>query len=188
MKRLALVLVLAVPLAAAADLDTGRLAAPHPDAPPEMAQFAFLVGEWDCKLTSLNGQGQRVESTGRWVGYYTLGGYAFQDDWYAASGSRGTTWRSYHPFKKKWVNTWLMANTDRAPGFAEGWFYGTWQDGEMRLQASGSDTIGDFVDRIVFTEIEKDSFTWKMDRSYDGGESWIEGVAVNRATRVKRGG
>lgn len=34
-----------------------------------------------------------------------------------------------------------------------------------------------FVDRNTFYDIGAGSFKWRKDRSFDGGESWIEGVA-----------
>jgi hypothetical protein len=150
-----------------------------------MEEFRFLVGEWDCTLTSRRPDGTVAESRGRWVGYYTLGGYAFQDDWYSSLGYRGTTWRSYDPQKHHWINMWLQSNTDDAPGFVNGFFYGKREEGEIRLMATGEDDRGSFIDRILFTDIEANSFTWKMNRSYDGGETWLEDMAVTRARRMR---
>jgi hypothetical protein len=158
--------------------------APHPDAPAEMKQFAFLVGEWDCKFRYIGADGEHVEATGRWVGYYSLDGFAFQDDWHSTL-NRGTTWRTYDPEKERWVNRWLPANTDRASGFTTDYFYGGMQDGEMVLTAEGSDGRGAFTDRIVFTDIREDGFTWKLDRSRDGGKTWVRDVMVNEAKRAR---
>jgi hypothetical protein len=166
-------------------LPTDRLDRPHPDAPPEMEQFGFLVGEWDCTLIVKQADGTVAESDGRWVGYYTLGGYAFQDDWYSSLGFQGTTWRSYDPTNERWINMWLRSNTDSAPGFADGFFYGGLEDGEIRLTATGEDDQGSFIDRIRFTDIEDNGFTWRMSRSYDGGKTWAEDAAVVRARRVR---
>ena len=166
------------------DVPTGRLAEPHPDAPSEMRQFKFLVGEFDCLFRVKTADGVRL-SRGRWVGYYTLGGYAFQDDYYSELGFRGTTWRTFDAAKKHWVNHWLMAGTDASPGFATDFFYGSRQGEAMVLKARGSDANGDFIDKIVFDTITKDGFTWTLSRSYDGGRSWNEAVSVNRATRVQ---
>ena len=168
------------------DVKIGRLPQPHPDAPEEMKQFSFLVGEFDCELTFTGQDGAEVRSRGRWVGYYTLDGHAFQDDWYSELGYRGTTWRSYDEAKGRWVNNWLMAGTDEAPGFVKGFFYGNMSDGEMVLEARGTDTRGAYINRIKFSEIQASGFVWSMSRSYDGGQTWIENIAVNRARRVSK--
>ena len=47
----------------------------------------------------------------------------------------------------------------------------------------GEDARGAFVDRNVFYEIEQDRWRWRKDRSWDGGESWIEGIGYIEATR-----
>ena len=81
-----------------------------------------------------------------------------------------------HPFQ---------SNTDTAQGFVSGYFYGELEDGEIRLQATGEDAQGPFIDDIRFTDIEADSFTWRMSRSYDDGKTWRRDQAVTRARRVR---
>ena len=172
-------------LAAGAALANGGTK-PNPEAPPEMAQFQFLVGTWRAKMRSMDAQGEYQESEGTWVGYYTLDGYAFQDDYFAEGFNfRGTTWRTYVPGKKRWVNRWLQANVDNPAGFTAEAFYGEWNDGEMHIEASGSDIRGAYTDRIRFHDIGADAFMWRMSRSYDGGQTWIEDMTIVQATRIK---
>ena len=172
-------LVVAQPVAA------HELDRPHPDAPPEMAQFSFLVGEWECKAKFLNSDGEYGETSGRWVGYYTLGGFAFQDDWYSPN-LRGTTWRTWDPVGKRWVNRWLQAGVDKPAGFTGDTFYGGLKAGRMILEAQGKDTRGSYVDRITFYDIADDHFSWKLDRSYDSGKTWIKNMTMTEATRVEQ--
>jgi len=181
MKRLAMIALLALLQPVAAH----ELDRPHPDAPPEMAQFAFLVGEWECKARFLDSEGEYAEITGRWVGYYTLGGYAFQDDWYSPN-LRGTTWRTFDPVGKRWVNRWLQAGVDRPASFTGDLFYGEFKAGRMVLEPRGMDTRGEYVDRITFYGIADDHFSWKLDRSYDDGKNWIKNMTMTEATRVKQ--
>ena len=47
----------------------------------------------------------------------------------------------------------------------------------------GTDPRGAFVDRNTFHEITPESFLWRKDRSWDGGESWFEGIAIIEARR-----
>lgn len=51
----------------------------------------------------------------------------------------------------------------------------------------GTDPRGTYVDRNVFYDISADGFRWRKDRSYDGGESWVEGIGFIEATRAQSG-
>ena len=156
----------------------------HPDAPPEMAQFGFLVGSFECKTRQLTANGDYVEGTGRWTGRFTLDGFAFEDDWVSTS-LRGTTWRTFDPAKKRWVNRWLAAGVETPPGFTGNLFFGGWTDDKMVLKAEGEDLRGAYLDNIEFKNITDDGFLWTMDRSYDGGETWTRAVMIVEARRAK---
>lgn len=158
------------------------------DAPKEMLQFSFLVGEFECTFKGLvNNKGDYNISTGhKWIGYYTLGGFGFQDDWYSnGSTYRGTTWRTYDPAKKRWVNKWLQAGTDNPAGFSKDYFFGNMKNGEMMIKATGKDQNGDYIDQIFFYNMSSKGFKWRMNRSYDGGKTWIKNMRMVDAVRVK---
>ncbi len=55
----------------------------------------------------------------------------------------------------------------------------------MKLTARGSDDRGEYVDRITFTKIRSKSFVWRLDRSYDNGQTWDEDFMVTEARRKK---
>ena len=74
---------------------------------------------------------------------------------------------------------------DNPAGFTGEAFYGEFVDGEMHIEAHGSDIRGQYQDRIRFHDIAADSFSWRMSRSYDGGETWIEDIMVADATRIE---
>ena len=55
----------------------------------------------------------------------------------------------------------------------------------MVMTGEGKDGQGRaFVDRNVFYDITAESWKWRKDRSFDGGETWIEGVGHIHATRA----
>lgn len=150
-----------------------------PEAPAETAQFSFIVGEWDCKTRSMQPDQSVVDGPdATWTGYYILGGWAIQDDW-AAPGPggklfHGTNIRSYNPETKKWDNRWLAA------GSLQWKYYEAEKVGGTMVMTGGEGVDGQdrrFVDRNTFHEIEADSWKWRKDRSFDGGKTWIEGVA-----------
>lgn len=174
-----LTLAPAVAFPAAGDRVTRR----NPDAPPETDQFAFLVGTWDCTTRSMGPDGT-LGAPGRatWTGYWILDGWAIQDDWVGErpDGSRtyGTNIRSFNP-DGYWDNRWLPAGTLR-------WTYfraDRVDDTMVMVGGEGEDSRGAYIDRNVFYDIEADSWKWRKDRSWDGGESWLEGVAYIEARR-----
>ena len=52
---------------------------PNPKAPPELSQFAFIIGKWRCDVRAKgeNGTWQTYQAT--WVGRYILDGYVIAD-------------------------------------------------------------------------------------------------------------
>ena len=90
--------------------------APHPNAPAELAQFAFLVG--DYKVTFHGWQGEEWSQAqpgrqARWNGWYGLGGMAIYDEWYGEDPgvnpdtSRGVNVRMYDPEAEEWDMMWI---------------------------------------------------------------------------------
>ncbi len=66
-------------------LPTCDYGAPHPDAPAELAQFSFLVGDYTIAAHAWTGEGWTPPRPGvpaRWNGHYVLGGMAIEDEWF----------------------------------------------------------------------------------------------------------
>lgn len=151
-----------------------------PDAPPETAQFAFLVGAWNCKARGMGPDGTLQDRPdASWTGYFILDGWAIQDDWISPGPGgkpfHGTNVRSFNAESGKWDNRWL------ASGSLQWSYFESEQidDTMVMIGGEGVDRMNrSFVDRNTFHEIEKSSWKWRKDRSFDGGETWIEGVAL----------
>lgn len=158
--------------------DSGSL---NPKAPPETAQFSFLIGTWDCKTRFMGPDGTWLDGEATWTGYYILDGWAIQDDWVSRDGQdtfHGTNIRSFNPKTGRWDNRWL-------PQGALQWkYYQAVKVGEtmVMMGGEGKDPRGAFVDRNTFHEIKPDSWLWRKERSYDNGNSWVE-VGVIEARR-----
>jgi hypothetical protein len=158
--------------------------APNSDAPKEFEQFAFLAGDWDCDIRQLTASGDYMEAKARWVGTYTLDGYAFQDDMLTPFGQGlGTTWRTYDVQKKSWACLWLEAGRDVPAQFTHEWFYGGLVGDEMHLRGPGRDDKGAYENHIVFSDISDTRISWSLARSYDGGKSWMKDVGNLEAKR-----
>jgi hypothetical protein len=157
--------------------EPAAISGPHPGAPAETAQFAFLVGDWECDTRFLKPDGGGYnEGRARWTGRWILDGWAIQDVWlgYGPSGQEfhGTNIRSFNPQTSRWDNRWLAQGDLQWK-----YFWAERRDGTMVMTGGeGAGPRGEFVDRNVFYEIGSDSWRWRKDRSWDGGESWLEGV------------
>jgi hypothetical protein len=158
----------------------------NPQAPPETVQFDFIVGAWDCATRFLKPDASGyVEGKARWIGYYILDGWAIQDDWIGirpdGSESHGTNIRSFNQRTGKWDNRWLPAGS-----LAWKYFESEQKDDTMvMIGGEGTDARGDFIDRNVFYDISADRWSWRKDRSYDGGATWKEGVGFIEAKRSR---
>ena len=90
--------------------------APHPDAPAEFSQFAFLIGDYEVSSHRWLGDAWSPPRPGplaRWNGWYGLGGMAVYDEWYnedpalSPDTGRGVNVRYYDPEKAEWQMMWI---------------------------------------------------------------------------------
>ena len=96
-----------------------ELGEPHPDAPAELGQFAFLIG--DFEITSHRWMGEdwsppRPGPRARWRGWYGLGGMAIYDEWYDPdpeedpSAPRGVNVRMFDTDSEEWRMMWIATS------------------------------------------------------------------------------
>jgi hypothetical protein len=180
--RLFTMLVCAGCLTPALADDYGAL---NPAAPPETAQFAFLIGAWTCTTRFMGPDQAYVEGRATWTGSYVLDGWAIKDDWVSSRPDggefHGFNIRSFNPQTRKWDNRWLPQGTLQ-------WkYYEAEQRGDTMVMTGGEgrDPRGEYLDRNTFYDIGPNGWKWRKDRSYDGGETWFEGVGFIEAVRTQ---
>lgn len=130
--------------------------------------FDFWVGEWDLSWELENGG----EGFGTNHVHKTLDETVIQENFEAFQGSyegfKGKSFSVYNPGKQSWYQTWV----DNEGGYIdlEGRVEGERRifQTDARITAQG-DTI---MNRMVFYDIEPNSFTWDWEYSMDEGESW----------------
>lgn len=160
---------------------------PNPNAPPELSQFAFLIGRWRCdaRIKGEDGAWQPFQAT--WVGRYILDGYVIADEFRmtAPDGKLvmlGQNYRSYNSEKKAWVLKWQEALTatwlDLGPAELGGVQV---TDNSITYQAW---FLPDVLHRMSYLNISADHFTWRGEASTDGGKTWAE-IMVIEAYRSK---
>ena len=68
------------------------------------------------------------------------------------------------------------------PGLDVGTFEASSDDGRLVMTSPGSSEMGE--QRVVFSEIDENSFLWESEFSSDGGETW---QTVMRVKAKRRG-
>lgn len=162
---------------------------PNPNAPPELSQFAFIIGEWRCDVRVKEDSGAWQTYQATWVGRYILDGYVIADEYRMTNQAgelvvHGMNFRSYSVDKKTWVMRWL----DATRSF---WVeLGPEELGGVRV-SPGTITFNlidtfapDAISRVTFSDISADHFTWREEKSLDQGRTWTEFVAIE-AHRTK---
>ncbi len=160
----------------------------NPNAPTELAQFAFLIGQWRCeaKLKREDGIWERLQAT--WVGRYILDGYAIAEEFRMTSPSGellvlGTNLRSYDPKKKRWNLRWLDALTGTWVDLAPEELGGVMIDEKSITYSFREPVAPHAFTRATYEKLSENHFTWRGERSNDG-KAWEEFLVIE-AYRVQ---
>ena len=161
---------------------------PDPDSPIgernpkgaiELDQFAFLIGDWDAKITWQPPGGKPTTYNAVWHNHWIIDGVAVMQEW-RGPYMTGTEIRYFNAKTKQWTGRNLYVGGDWKRTVAE------WKDPEMIvtiLDAEGKS--GKFLNRETYFDIKKDSFQMKSDRSYDDGKTWVKGAYFMQVVRSK---
>ncbi|HET7208943.1 MAG TPA: hypothetical protein VFI95_20365 [Terriglobales bacterium] len=162
-----------------ADKNFGKL---NPHAPPELSKFAFLIGNFHCeaRIKSADGQWQKFAAT--WEGRYVLDGYAIADE-YRMTGSSGDllvlglNFRAYDAARKTWQIKWLNGLTGTWLDLGPEELGGVKVDGQSIIYSFKETVAGHAFTRATYTNISKDRFTWRGEKSEDR-KTWSEFMVI----------
>src|SRR6267143_7030359 len=157
---------------------------PNPKAPPELSQFAFIIGKWRCDISLKGEDGTWQPYQATWVGRYILDGHVIADEYRMTNQKgelivHGMNFRSYSVEKKTWVMRWLDI---RRSSWVE---LGPQRLGGVRVspQTITFNLVDifapDAISRVTFSNIAADHFTWREDKSLDQGRTWTEFVVID---------
>ena len=144
--------------------------APHPSLEDEARIFDRLVGTWDCDFTFYLEDGSVRHKRGELLFGWILDGRALQDIWvtYAAGSQEdralGTSVRYFDTTISQWRVVFISPQFNYVIEVQGG------QEGD-RIVLRGVDAEG-FRIQWSFNEIQPDAFTWRGERSQDGGRTW----------------
>lgn len=130
---------------------------PHPDAPPQLQEFAFMIGQNDCVDERLNqATGEWVTSARTWDAYYYLNGRAIRDTGRSGATTNGNV-RIFDIGSGQWRVTFFAS-----PTYGTGTWVGGMEGDNMVLRlpqkAPGTDIDG--FSTLTFSNISEQGFDW----------------------------
>lgn len=153
--------------------------------PNEFNKMDFLVGEWQFNAKSMLPDGSYQDQVFFSKVEKIFGGNAHRDNFQYkdANGnlvSYGYTIRTYDHSSKKWKMLWYNHNLSFITEMV-----GEYKNGEFHFTGNGSDQKGSYIEKITFYNINENEYSWKSDKSYDGGETWLKNFFSYTAKRKK---
>jgi hypothetical protein len=144
--------------------------------------FDFLLGEWQITMLVMpegSTVGRRAISRVQPI----LDGTGLLDeirhlDEAGQVNFRGASFRTYVPDSDVWYVVWMMANVE---GYSE--LRAEAVDGGVRTTGRGRDPGGELIEQGRYHDISADGYSFTLDRSYDGGRTWIRPFVSFRAIR-----
>jgi len=156
-------------------------------APEELDVFSFLIGKWEGSGRTRLPDGTVAEYDGlTWIGRYILDGMAIVDELHAPlpDGGRGMgiTFRYFDPDNEHWTveflnvtNSFIRRQVNAESGSVE-------TDGTNVIVVSED---GQAISREYYRVLDEDEFTYSIDLSNDGGETWNRGSIEFTMRRVE---
>lgn len=143
---------------------------PHPSLVDQANVFGRFVGTWDVDYGEISEDGKITHYPGELVVGWVMDGHALQDlfitDPTSPGGQRtmGTTLRYFDNKSGKWHVTYIEPPMNGVVQLTGG------QEGD-RVVLYGDGRKGSKL-RWSFNDIKDNSFTWRGERSRDGGKTW----------------
>jgi len=123
---------------------------PHLDAPPELEQFAFMIGEFDCLDTIRQPDGSSLEFPAIWNAHYFLNGLGIQDEYWTPKFHTSNI-RIFDPEAGHWNVTFF-----KMPGYQTGVWQGRKEGDRMVMRQEGKTT----GPGLTFHNITPEGFDW----------------------------
>lgn len=159
----------------------------NPDAPAELGLFAFLVGKWSGSAQARNPDGTYTEYQFDWIGRYLLDGMAIADEMRmsAADGGaiQGMSLRFFNSGNNSWTIEFLNFNRSFLRKQVNANVGAVTQEGAQIIVSQTGPDGG--PGREIYTLIDPDHFTYRMDFSAGDAQTWDEGVVKIDMKRVE---
>jgi hypothetical protein len=151
---------------------------PHPESAEQLSLFAFLIGHWKGEGQSRDEDGTRSDYQMTWLGRYILDGHAIADEArvYGGDGELSALFITY----RYWIRSqsrWIIEAHDVLQSKL---VTQAAQDlGGVRVEEDSIAVMTRWpaaIGREWYLDRSENHFTYRLDVSLDGGETWLEGV------------
>ena len=161
------------------------------NAPKEVSQLDFLVGDWDLDVkvpattfaAKIHGMPKLV---GTWRVRKALDGWGIEDDMKITdvAGNPKSLVHAVRYFDRN-TRRWAISGLDVYRGkFSTS--TAEWRSGEMHVSGSGKDADGKtYMIRTRLYDISPTAFKFRQERSADQGRTWKEAISIE-ARRASR--
>ncbi len=148
---------------------------PNPRAPAEIAQYAFMVGSFSCRLEDKEfrdgGWVPAREGNAIWRAQYVMNGHAILDEFRDEWGSKNVNVRVYSEETERWYVHWTAVSPTTGAIFEA-----REVDGAMVMESAQSTASGFvYVQRISFKDMTNDQYLWTSEVVYENGTSVVIG-------------
>lgn len=131
----------------------------NPKAPPETAQFSFMIGEFDCVSEQRNQDESWQEPAAMiWSSRYFLNGYGIQDYSWKENNSYSSSTRIYDTTNMEWVVTFYSA--PKFSGTPATWKGGKKEDDMVLKRDQKAPNGMEGVSRLTFYDIGENGYKW----------------------------
>jgi len=151
----------------------------NPNGPPELAEFDFVIGDWDVDIHFTSRNGQELNYAARWHNIWIANGMVVFQEW-RGPYITGVELRQYNRQAGHWMGTNNYPGP-RGPIMTTG--HRSADRMVINVTLEGPD--GPYLGREVYTDIETNSFRMYAEESHDDGETWEAGryrMTAMRAT------
>jgi len=142
----------------------------NPNGPPELAQYDFLIGDWDVDIAWYFPGQEPSKSKAKWHNHWVINGNVVMLEW-RGSQFTGAELRQWGKRENKWVgvNIYPDFNGGMVPITSE-------RVGDkmyVTIPTTGPD--GPYINRETYYDIEADRYKMKSEHSFDNGQTWERG-------------
>lgn len=147
------------------------IGARNPDAPGGLAQYEFLIGDWDVDVALNRPGAEPLKYRAKWHNHWIANGHAVMQEWRGPYAT-GIEIRTYDAAADVWQGRNIYFPSPAA------WYdnTATWTGSEMvvtthRVAADGAASIT----REIYYDLEESGFRIRTEVSADGGTTWAPG-------------
>lgn len=136
---------------------------------PAYGVLDFWLGEWDVLDKDSNKVGSNVIER-------VLDGCAVTEHWIGEEGFEGRSLFYYNNISFRWTQIWITGMAASPGGLKEKYMVALYDDGAVRFQGEYPSVTGALIlDRTTLTPLADGRVRQVIERSADGGNSWVVG-------------